>query len=125
VPLNLRAVAESFDDDDEKALAPKHSTLNLRAVAESFDDDDKKALAPKHSTLNLRAVAESFGDDDKKALVLVSLVRLSPVIPFVWSNYLFGLTTVPVSFHTLNPNQTVVLDRRFFNSPYPSRILRP
>jgi len=50
-----------------------------------------------------KAVADGFGDGDKKgrALVLVALVRLSPVIPFVWSNYLFGLTSVPVIPYTI------------------------
>mmetsp|Transcript_29913 Transcript_29913/g.73317 ORF Transcript_29913/g.73317 Transcript_29913/m.73317 type:complete len:242 (-) Transcript_29913:251-976(-) len=50
-----------------------------------------------------KAVADGLGDGEKKgrALVLVALVRLSPVIPFVWSNYLFGLTSVPVLPYTI------------------------
>jgi len=42
----------------------------------------------------LKAVASSIAASDSKSLFIVSLFRLSPVVPFCWSNYLFGLTEV-------------------------------
>mmetsp|Transcript_45234 Transcript_45234/g.92324 ORF Transcript_45234/g.92324 Transcript_45234/m.92324 type:complete len:350 (-) Transcript_45234:35-1084(-) len=42
----------------------------------------------------LTAVAASISASQRKSLGLVALFRLSPVIPFCWSNYLFGLTPV-------------------------------
>mmetsp|Transcript_6464 Transcript_6464/g.10223 ORF Transcript_6464/g.10223 Transcript_6464/m.10223 type:complete len:246 (-) Transcript_6464:815-1552(-) len=42
----------------------------------------------------LQAVSNSIASSYPKSLFVVSLFRLSPVIPFCWSNYLFGLTPI-------------------------------
>lgn len=44
----------------------------------------------------MQAVGSSIASSDTKSLFIVSLFRLSPVVPFCWSNYLFGLTEVRV-----------------------------
>mmetsp|Transcript_5758 Transcript_5758/g.13392 ORF Transcript_5758/g.13392 Transcript_5758/m.13392 type:complete len:349 (-) Transcript_5758:49-1095(-) len=50
-------------------------------------------IAGKEPAL-LSAVGESIGSSNQKSLLIVSLFRLSPVIPYCWSNYLLGLTKV-------------------------------
>lgn len=45
----------------------------------------------------LKAVGASIASSSAKSLLIVCLFRLSPVVPFCWSNYLFGLTEVGAS----------------------------
>ena len=42
----------------------------------------------------LKAVASSIASSRSKSMFVVTLFRLSPVVPYCWSNYLFGLTQV-------------------------------
>lgn len=44
----------------------------------------------------LKAVASSIAASDQKSLLIVLLFRLSPVVPYCLSNYLFGLTEVRI-----------------------------
>ncbi len=44
----------------------------------------------------MKAVGTSIASSDTKSLLIVTLFRLSPVVPFCFSNYLFGLTEVRV-----------------------------
>jgi len=44
----------------------------------------------------LKAVASSIAASDQKSLLIVMLFRLSPVVPYCLSNYLFGLTEVRI-----------------------------
>jgi len=53
----------------------------------------REMIAGKEPAL-LTAVGESIGASNQKSLLVVSLFRLSPVIPYCWSNYLLGLTKV-------------------------------
>jgi hypothetical protein len=41
-----------------------------------------------------KAVASSIAASDSKSMFIVTLMRLSPVVPYCLSNYLFGLTEV-------------------------------
>lgn len=65
--------------------------LNSRYLASSVFKDASSKAPPV-----FQAISNGISDSYQKTLVLVGLVRLSPVIPFCWSNYLFGLTPVPI-----------------------------
>lgn len=44
----------------------------------------------------MAAVATAIASSSAKSFLFISLFRFTPLIPFVWSNYLFGLTPIPL-----------------------------
>ena len=49
-----------------------------------------------------RAIDNAFGSASfGTSLTLITLLRLSPVLPFAWANYIFGLSPVPWAAFTL------------------------
>lgn len=52
---------------------------------------------PRFKTLDDAFSKASYGT----SLLLISLLRLSPVLPFSWANYIFGLSPVPFSAFSL------------------------
>ena len=66
------------------------ATMSRRiAAARSFSMAD---LDPRAAAVDA-AIAK---EPSHKALLLVTLLRLSPVLPFTFSNYLAGLTSIPI-----------------------------
>jgi len=53
--------------------------------------------SPQFKTLDDAFSQASYGT----SLLLISLLRLSPVLPFSWANYIFGLSPVPFSAFSL------------------------
>ena len=54
-------------------------------------------LHPRFKTLDDAFSNASYGT----SLLLISLLRLSPVLPFSWANYIFGLSPVPFTAFSL------------------------
>mmetsp|Transcript_48586 Transcript_48586/g.118336 ORF Transcript_48586/g.118336 Transcript_48586/m.118336 type:complete len:353 (-) Transcript_48586:130-1188(-) len=65
--------------------------INSRYLASSLFSNAASSAPPI-----FQAIGNGISDSKRKTLLLVGLVRLSPVVPFCWSNYLFGLTPVPI-----------------------------
>jgi len=53
--------------------------------------------SPQFAAIDAAFERASFGD----ALTLITLLRLSPVLPFAWANYVFGLSGVPFAAFSL------------------------
>ena len=48
------------------------------------------------------AINDAFGKADfQTSLTLITLLRVSPAVPFVWGNYLFGLSPLPLTTFSL------------------------
>ena len=55
-------------------------------------------LDATQSSKQFVAIDRAFGDADfQTSLTLITLLRLSPVLPFAWANYVFGLSPVPAA----------------------------
>ena len=53
--------------------------------------------SPQYLAIDTAFSKASFGT----ALTLITLLRLSPVLPFAWANYVFGLSGVPFAAYSL------------------------
>ena len=58
----------------------------------------EKLMDVAQENKQFRAIDAAFGDAEfSKSLTLITLLRLSPVLPFAWANYVFGLSPVPLA----------------------------
>jgi len=56
-----------------------------------------KLLDAAQESKQFRAIDAAFADKPfGTSLTLITLLRLSPVLPFAWANYVFGLSPVPL-----------------------------
>lgn len=72
------------------------SFLIARSVGRQF------VLEMAQNSPQFRAIDIAFGRASfSTSLTLITLLRLSPVLPFAWANYIFGLSPVPWAAFTL------------------------
>lgn len=64
-------------------------------IARTFARD--AVLESAESSPEFVAINKAFADQDfQTSLTLITLLRVSPAVPFVWGNYLFGLSPLPL-----------------------------
>ena len=57
----------------------------------------ERLLEAAQESKQFRAIDAAFADKPfETSLTLITLLRLSPVLPFSWANYVFGLSPVPL-----------------------------
>lgn len=65
-------------------------------IARTFGRE--RLLTAAQESKQYRALDDAFaGASFGTSLTLITLLRLSPVLPFAWANYVFGLSPVPIS----------------------------
>ena len=58
----------------------------------------ERVLEAAQESKQFRAIDAAFADKPfATSLTLITLLRLSPVLPFSWANYVFGLSPVPLA----------------------------
>ena len=58
----------------------------------------ERVLTAAQESKQFRAIDDAFADKPfATSLTLITLLRLSPVLPFSWANYVFGLSPVPLA----------------------------
>ena len=59
-------------------------------------------LASAESSAEFVAINKAFAESDfRTSLTLITLLRVSPAVPFVWGNFLFGLSPLPLGTFAL------------------------
>lgn len=62
----------------------------------------ERLLEAAQENKQFRAIDAAFADKPfSTSLTLITLLRLSPVLPFSWANYVFGLSPVPIAAFSL------------------------
>lgn len=62
----------------------------------------ERLLEAAQESKQFRAIDAAFADKPfSTSLTLITLLRLSPVLPFSWANYVFGLSPVPMAAFSL------------------------